>query len=108
MSWYPRFRSGGFPLSSMRQTLQAKLSQRRSGLWKRIEILEQRLLLSTYFVNNVDDSGAGSLRQAIIDANLNAGSDSIVFLGASGTITLTSGPLQITDPVSILGPGATT
>jgi Domain of unknown function (DUF4347)/Cadherin-like/Right handed beta helix region/Cadherin domain/SdrD B-like domain len=35
--------------------------------------------LTTYVVTNNADSGAGSLRQAILDANLNAGSDTITF-----------------------------
>jgi Domain of unknown function (DUF4347)/NPCBM/NEW2 domain/Bacterial Ig domain/Cadherin-like/Putative Ig domain/Cadherin domain len=35
--------------------------------------------LATYAVTNTNNSGAGSLRQAIIDANGNAGADSIAF-----------------------------
>ncbi len=36
-------------------------------------------LLATYTVTNTNDSGAGSFRQAIIDANNNAGADTISF-----------------------------
>ena len=36
-------------------------------------------LLATYTVTNTNDSGAGSLRQAILDANGNAGADTIEF-----------------------------
>jgi len=36
-------------------------------------------VLATYVVTNTNDSGAGSLRQAILDANANAGTDTIVF-----------------------------
>jgi hypothetical protein len=60
-----------------------------------------------FTVNTLDDSGAGSMRQAIIDANANAGDDFIFFQsGLSGAITLTSGQLAITDSVVLDGPGA--
>src|SRR5215471_15236628 len=35
--------------------------------------------VSTFIVTNTNDSGPGSLRQAILDANANAGSDLITF-----------------------------
>ena len=64
---------------------------------------------ATFTVTNINDTGAGSLRQAITDANM--GSDTITFdtagvFATSQTITLTSGELLITDSVSITGPGA--
>ena len=72
----------------------------------RLEQLEARLVLSTFTVINTDDSGAGSLRQAILDANANVGADIIQFAsGVTGTITLTSGELAITDAVDLQGPG---
>ena len=42
---------------------------------------------ATYVVSNLNDSGAGSLRQAIIDADAHLGDDTIVFT-VSGTIAL--------------------
>jgi len=61
---------------------------------------------TTYTVTNTADSGAGSLRQAVIDANNNAGADIIVFdASAAGTITLTT-DIFFTDDVSIAGLGA--
>ena len=45
--------------------------------------------LATYVVTNTNDSGAGSLRQAIVDANANAGADTISFNIGSGTQTIT-------------------
>lgn len=64
---------------------------------------------ATFTVTNTDDAGAGSLRQAILDANSNPGHDTITFGGgATGQITLSTGQLEITDSVSILGPGAQT
>ena len=57
---------------------------------------------ATITVTNTNDSGAGSLRQAIIDAN---SGDTIVFgPGVTGTITLTSGRMQIDKDLAILGP----
>jgi hypothetical protein len=59
-------------------------------------------------VSNLNDAGPGSLRQAVIDANTNAGPDLITFDPfLSGTINLTSGEIAITDSVDIQGPGAT-
>lgn len=58
---------------------------------------------ATIAVTNTDDAGAGSLRDAL--ANANAG-DTIDLTGLSGTITLTTGQLVIEDAVTITGPGA--
>ena len=61
-------------------------------------------VLATYTVINTNDSGAGSLRQAIIDANANAGSDTIDFtVGGVGPhiINLLSALPTITDTVII-------
>ena len=75
-----------------------------------VEGLEDRTVPSTFLVTNTADSGPGSLRQAILDANAQAGADVIQFAPSfsSGpqTITLTSGELRITDAVDIQGPGA--
>jgi hypothetical protein len=66
----------------------------------------------TFTVTNKNDSGAGSLRQAILDANANAGADTIVFNipGTSiKTIHLLSELPAITEQVTIDGytqPGA--
>ena len=56
---------------------------------------------------NLDDNGPGSLRQAVLDANAHPGADVIRFAhGLHGTITLTGGQLDITDDLTIHGPGA--
>lgn len=63
--------------------------------------------VTTFHVINTDDAGTGSLRQAVDDANNNAGADIIVFdAGSAGTITLTNGDIVITDDVTITGLGA--
>src|SRR5262249_42429219 len=54
-------------------------------------------------VTNTNDSGPGSLRQALADAN---DGDTIDATGVAGTILLTSGELQINHSVTINGPGA--
>ena len=58
-------------------------------------------------VNPAPGAGTGTLRQAIIDANANAGADTINFAaGVTGTITLRSALPQITQNLTINGPGA--
>ncbi|HYO08428.1 MAG TPA: right-handed parallel beta-helix repeat-containing protein [Tepidisphaeraceae bacterium] len=54
-----------------------------------LEALEDRRLMSTYTVTNTNDSGGGSLRQAITDANNHAGADTIKFAIGSGAKTIT-------------------
>jgi hypothetical protein len=80
-----------------------------------LECLEARQLLAqmTYWVTNTDDAGAGSFRQAILDANKHtndpAGRDIIRFkIGKPGegkerTIKLMTALDPITDPVIING-----
>ena len=64
-----------------------------------VVVLASPAWAATYTVTNNADSGAGSLRQAIIDANTTTGvADTINFsLGSSATITLTSPLPPITD-----------
>ena len=73
-----------------------------------LEALEDRRLLSTFSVLNFLDSGPGSLREAITNANGAPGADLISFAPAArdGTIALTGGQLSITDDLTIDGPGA--
>ncbi len=55
--------------------------------------------MTTFNVTNSNDSGAGSLRQAIIDANANSGLDTIIL---NSNVTLSSA-IDITDSVEITG-----
>ena len=66
-------------------------------------ISTQEARAMTYLVSNLNNSGVGSLRQAILDANGNLGADVINF-SISGTITLASG-MTITEDVTINGSG---
>ncbi len=69
-----------------------------------IEQMERRRLLAVYNVINTNDTGAGSLRQAIIDSNFNAGADQIQFAipgpGPHSIAPATAFP-TITDPLTI-------
>jgi predicted outer membrane repeat protein len=60
------------------------------------------LRADTITVTNTNDSGPGSLRQALVDAN---DGDTIDF-AVTGTIGLTSSELLVTKSITISGPGA--
>ncbi|HUG91990.1 MAG TPA: hypothetical protein VML55_14220, partial [Planctomycetaceae bacterium] len=71
-------------LFSTRRTLRSRRTacarRHEAAAWiGRVEALEDRTLLSTFFVTNTADAGAGSLRQAILDANASDSADTIVF-----------------------------
>jgi hypothetical protein len=55
-------------------------------------------------VTNTNDSGGGSLRQAILDANASGG-DEITFSNVTGTITLLSALPALAANITITGPG---
>ncbi len=96
-------------LARCRRYLGAGMPRRRSAKAGKstTESLELRSLLTTFTVSSLADSGAGSLRQAILDANGAAGDDEIVFQsGLNGTIALTSGQMMISETVVITGNGA--
>jgi hypothetical protein len=68
-----------------------------------VELLECRTLLSTFTVSNLNDSGSGSLRNAITAANSHPGADLINF-HVAGTIQLKGSTLPvISDALTIDG-----
>lgn len=71
----------------------------------RFEGLESRVLLATFTVTTTANSGAGSLRQAIIDANASSGADVIEFdiADTNRQIRVTSALPQITESLTIDG-----
>src|SRR5215467_8192070 len=77
----------------------AKLGSAGRGLVEPRKALPANIIL----VTNTNDSGPGSLRDALAVAN---DGDTIDATGVSGTILLTTGELQITHDVTINGPGA--
>jgi hypothetical protein len=72
----------------------------------RLISLESRIAPATYTVTNNSNSGAGSLRQAVINANGSGGADTINFLVIPSPITLTTGEIAINEALTIKGPGA--
>ena len=88
--------------------------ERSTGLASRTPIFGEQAraefsgLLGAFTVTNNNDDGAGSLRQAVLDANAAAGADEILFDAALNgqTITLTSGEIFIDDELTITGPGS--
>jgi hypothetical protein len=82
--------------------------QRPRAVRPLLEVLEDRTLLSTYVVDAVTDTGAGSgltgdLRYCITNAT--SGNDTITF-GVTGTIQLESALPALNTSVAIQGPGA--
>ncbi len=86
-------------------TTRRRQERRRKPL---VEDLEGRQLLSTFKVTSTSDSGAGSLRQAIMSSNSTTGSstntiDFSIGTGGTETITLLSALPAVTHPVLIDG-----
>ncbi len=70
-----------------------------------LRCLERRAVPAVFTVTNLADAGAGSLRQAILDANTLIGADSIVFQsGLLGAIVVSS-QMTVSDPLTITGVG---
>src|SRR6266849_8957736 len=67
---------------------------RRRTFRPHLEVLEDRTLLSTLLVTTTADSGPGSLRQAILNANANPGLDTIDF-------NIAPGGVQTIQPLSV-------
>src|SRR5260370_2621476 len=71
-----------------------------------ILILMLQAKAADFTVTNTLDSGPGSLREAISNANANGGPDSISCLTVSWTIALASPLPELTEDTTIFGPGA--
>jgi predicted outer membrane repeat protein len=78
----------------------------------RIEILESRVVPSTFTVTTLADAGAGSLRDALAKADTSPGPDTIKFklpappAHGENVILLTSGEFMSRGNVTIMGPGS--
>jgi hypothetical protein len=62
-------------------------------------------VLATFVVTTTNDSGLGSLRDAITQANATPGADIINLTGITGTITLATTLPTINESLSLNGPG---
>ena len=87
--------------------------RRRGARGRCVRALLSLLLLpaaagaANFTVTTLADNGAGSLRDAVDQANRTVGADVITFgAGLSGSIVLSSGAIDIFDALSINGPGA--
>jgi hypothetical protein len=95
------------PARSGRAGGRIRRSRIRRASLNAVERLEDRRLLSTYTVDSLGDSGDGTLRWAITQANQNPGDDTIDF-AVTGTITLESTLPTLSDTTGITdisGPG---
>ncbi|HEY1376238.1 MAG TPA: choice-of-anchor Q domain-containing protein [Gemmataceae bacterium] len=72
----------------------------------RLDQLEERAVPATFVVSNTADSGAGSLRAALTQANATPGADVIDATGVTGTISLLTVLPNVGDDTTINGPGA--
>lgn len=73
----------------------------------RLECLEDRCTPASFTVMNNSDTGMGSLRQAIADANLASGPHTISFAGGvTGAIQLQSQLPALSESIDINGPGS--
>src|SRR5229473_5370849 len=100
-------------LSRLLPTPRAPRGRSRHRLPLLLEVLEDRTVPTTFTVNNTLDSGLGSLRQAILDANASPDMGNTIQFAIPGggvhTINLLSSLPTISRPVVIDGytqPGA--
>jgi hypothetical protein len=83
-----------------------KVRRRPTRNWE-IETLEDRVVPATITVTNLGDTGAGTLRAAIEQSNLDTTQDTITFApSVTGTITLLTALPRLSTNVILAGPGA--
>ena len=70
-----------------------------------VALFAETLVAATFTVTNNNNTGAGSLRDAVAQSNTSPGPDTIDF-AVTGTIVLTTGQMNINGPLTIVGPGA--
>ena len=83
--WSLSFLGGAKPHLSRRDRRRLAKQNRTPTFAPRLEVMEDRTMPSTFMVENLADSGGGSLRQAIVDANAMPGTDQIDFAPAASS-----------------------
>ena len=92
--------------SSLSGRVRAGPRRRLTRAWL-VEPLEGRVVLATIQVTSLADTGAGTLRAAIEQANLDAAGDTITFApSVTGTNTLSTALPDLVADINIVGPGA--
>src|SRR5262245_2110577 len=88
-------------------TPEARVVARPRSLRPRIEPLEGRVVPATITVLNANNAGAGSLRAAITQANLDPAPNTIDYApSVQGTITLLTALPNLSTSINLSGPGA--
>ncbi len=91
--------------SSSSDWVRASPRRRLTQAWL-VEPLEHRIVPATIQVTSLADAGAGTLRAAIEQANLDAAHDTITFAPSiTGTITLSTALPDLSAGMIIIGPG---
>ena len=85
-------------------TRSARSQRGRARLRPLLEALEHRRLPANFLVTSAADSGPGTLRDAIGQANLTSSTSEIRFQDGLSEIALTSGQLSIDCNLTLIGP----
>ena len=104
---WPSQRRGSIGLESWQGVAQARSRDRR-GIRPIVTLLEERTMLSTVPITvvSVADSGVGTLRDAITQADANTGNSYAINFSVTGTIQLTSPLPDLSNNIALNGPGA--
>ena len=98
-------------IQSLRTTPRSPKSRKRRARQRlRLGVLEDRTVPSSFTVLNANDNGAGSLRDALTQANATVAADTInfdpAFFSTPHTISLLTPLPFVSQDASIVGPGA--
>ncbi len=96
-----------FRLNALRGPRQRRAARLRHGQPRllTLERLEDRTVPTTFMVMNLNNAGAGSLRQAVLDANASAGADTVEFAPAARGLIVLASQINVTDELAVSGPG---